>query len=130
MLYATVIALVLSSQLAPKAPLPQAEPVPRHWDRVSWSKRPLPELPQGARGTMQAQITCVAGEQNRVVSCRLDRQLPVGGRFGRNVLRSMRDARTHGNQMRPGDTMTFAVWACVELEEGEPCLQLPWPEVQ
>lgn len=129
MLFAMVMALVLPLQEAEPEASSQAERAPKHWTAVPWSKMPLPELPVSARGTLQAEVSCVAGEQNRVASCRIERQIPSEGRFGSRVLSSLRSARTR-DVVRPGDTMTFTIWACMDVENGETCRRLPWPDEQ
>ncbi|MNR20587.1 hypothetical protein D3C85_1374370 [compost metagenome] len=130
MLFTMMMAFVLSLQAAAPEAAPHNERTPKHWTGVPWSKMPLPELPPGARGTLQAEVSCTAGSRNRVISCRLERELPAEGNFGRNVLRSLRDARTRGERIQPGDTMTFIVWACADVEPGTQCQKLPWPEEQ
>ena len=127
MLLEMMLAATLFSQEARPEDSIEAERAPRHWTAVPWAKMPLPEPPFGARGVLQAEVTCVAVERNRLASCHLERQFPANSRFGRNVLRSMRAARTLGDRMRPGDTATFAIWLCVESAAEGDCRMLPWP---
>ncbi|MNR18496.1 hypothetical protein D3C85_1352280 [compost metagenome] len=126
-MFAIIMGLLLPIQSAAPETASQTERAPRHWEAVSWSKRPMPVPPWNAKGTLQAEVFCVAGEDNRVTSCRIERQIPDGGGFGTNVLRSLRNARTRGDQVRPGDTMTINLWVCMDIEPGEPCSRIPWP---
>jgi hypothetical protein len=109
---------------------PQAEPVePRHWDngQLAWSRMPLPEYPVREIGTVQAELTFTVAEQGRVRDCRVDRLAPGRTRFGREVIRSVGRARLSGGRARPGDTMTFVIWACGPASEGERCQKIDWP---
>ena len=127
MLLAVIMALV--SPLQEAAPEGASQPVraPRHWAGVEWSRTPSPVPPGNAKGTLQAEVFCVAGEGHRVTSCRIERQIPSDSGYGRNVLRNLRLARTRGEQIHPGDTITFVIWTCMDTEPGDPCRRVPWP---
>lgn len=102
---------------------------PRHWTdgQVRWRSIPIPTVPSGERGVVQAQVTCTVAGRGRVRGCRIDRQTPADTRFGRNILGGMSRAELHPvGGLRPGDTFTVTLWAC--SDPTATCERLPWPE--
>jgi hypothetical protein len=108
---------------------PQAEqPGPRHWTegQIRWRQMPIPAVPSGETGTVQAQLTCTVGGRGRVRDCRIDRAAPQGTRFGQAVLRNMSRATLREDGKQAGDTLTFQLRACSDILD--PCEPIAWPE--
>ena len=121
-----LFALLLAVQTALQTPPADA---PRHWTdgEVRWRSIPIPTVPSGEQGVVQAQVSCTVAGRGRVRGCRIDRQTPAGTRFGRSILNGMSRAELHpsGGQ-RPGDTFTVTLWTC--SDPAAACERLPWPE--
>ena len=121
-----LFALLLAVQA--QAQTPPAE-VPRHWTegQVRWRSIPIPSVPSGEQGVVQAQVTCTVASRGRVRGCRIDRQTPADTRFGRSILSGMSRAELHPvSGFSPGDTFTVTLWACPDRTTA--CERLPWPE--
>ncbi len=106
------------------------DPEPRHWTdaEIFWRRFPVPQFPAGEAGQVQAQFTCTVARRGAVRDCRTDRALPADSRFGRRVIGGMSRAELRlADGMRPGDTITFTLWACADPLS--PCERLPWPEM-
>jgi len=121
-----LFALFLAVQTPPQTPPAEG---PRHWsdDQVRWRSIPIPTVPSGEQGVVQAQVTCTVAGRGRVRGCRIDRQSPADTRFGRNILNGMSRAELHPiGGLRPGDTFTVTLWACSDPTAA--CERLAWPE--
>ncbi len=127
-----VFALLLALQGDP-AGSPQdnsaPETGPRRWTdgQIFWRRFPIPEVPAGETGQVQARFTCTIARRGAVRDCRIDRALPADSRFGRRVLGGMSRAELRLVEgMRPGDAITFTLWACADPLTT--CERRPWPE--
>lgn len=128
----TVLSLLLAMQPLP-AGTPQerggADPGPRQWTdgQVFWRSIPIPQVPRGETGQVQARFTCTIGRRGAVRDCRIDRALPADSQFGRRVIGGMSRAELRLiDGMRPGDAITFTLWAC--SDPLAVCERLPWPQ--
>ena len=98
---------------------------PRQWGAPAWERRPIPDYPEGESGVVQALITCTAGDEGRLLDCRIDRVSPRRTRFGREVMRRLPGSRIQQGLIQPGDTTTFLIWACAGAQ---PCEPTAWPD--
>ena len=122
-------ALLLGAQpLQTPAPAP-GDDGPRHWEdgQLRWRSIPIPTVPSGETGTVQAEISCTVAGRGRVRGCRVGRQLPEGTRFGQGAVSRMGRAEVRMERgLKPGDTFTLVLWACSDPLAA--CERLPWPE--
>lgn len=127
-----LFALLLTVQQPQTGTPPDAAgpaPGPRHWTdgQFYWRSIPIPQVPAGETGQVQAQFTCTVRRRGAVRDCRIDRALPPDSGFGRRVVGGMSRAELHMIRgVKPGDTITFTLWAC--SDPTATCERLPWPQ--
>lgn len=69
-------------------------------DGLVWSAPPRPRHPSNNYASGYAVVSCVVQPDGRVDTCEVESEFPLDGRYGRNALAAMPDARV----MSPGET--------------------------
>lgn len=69
-------------------------------DGLTWSRPPRPRHPLNTYSAGYAVVSCVVQPDGRVDDCEVESEFPLDGRYGRNALAAMPDARV----VSPGET--------------------------